>query len=128
MMNAFVPIRINPQAEALVILSRPTRRITRRQSVNTLDINPPQPIMPPMPPRRMSISGIPPVSQKQQVATRAQILQQLGMPLLLQLDQNDTDDNSNSGNEAGAAGTVNEVSFGNIYFTIIKNQNYKNIF
>lgn len=85
MINAYVLIRLNPRAEWLASLSRPARRITRRQSTDAINLNRPQQSV--MLPRRMSISGTPAANLGQQPLTRGHILEQLNMPGLLQLDE-----------------------------------------
>lgn len=93
MVNAFVSIERHPRTEALAILSRPVRRIARRQSIDIAVLNrQQQPQQLNIPPRRMSVSEMPAVNPARQAATRAQVLQQLGMPGLLQLDESDQDD------------------------------------
>lgn len=83
MINAFVHVERNPLAETLATLSRPARIIARHQSVGVIrqltTLNT-------FPRRRMSISEIPTTSQGNRAATRAEVLQSLGISSLLQLD------------------------------------------
>lgn len=83
MIDAQVTLTRNPRAEMLAVALRPPRKINRRQSVDDSSLRrAPTPIVQ----RRNSTSAISNVIPVQQMLTRAETLQRLQMPGLLQLD------------------------------------------
>lgn len=78
--GAHVLIRVNPHAEALALLAKPARRITRRASVDVV-------VRPnPIPQRRHSLSHAN-MNGSLGLGNRAQMLQQFGLERLGQLDE-----------------------------------------
>lgn len=69
----------------LAVALRPPRKINRRQSVDISNMQRLQPSM--VQQRRRSFSTMPASGTPHQTASRAEILQQLQMPSLLQLDE-----------------------------------------
>lgn len=111
--NAFIDLEVNPQLEAMVALSQPPRRLIRRVSVHNLNRAPnfvgqrrnsapaigllsfataPAEVPAPAPTTASAAAPVPaPALAPAAQFNRAQILDALGMPQLLYLDDSDVD-------------------------------------